>query len=807
MSEATIFPDTNEELPPTDAGEETAPQSPYEDLTEISSRIDKCLKADQFSRTFFENGWARSIFFYSGAQWLKKVGARWERRNLPNWFPRAVTNKYAEKANDLITQLLQGGRVPISYVPATDSEEDIGTADVGERIREVMYTEAQCDEQAHLLASWLILTGNAFGIPHYCMDEQHGSRAVMFQSCQTCAQGDPDSINPESQQIDPESLDPDAPACPTCGGSDLAPTEDIAHDYPIGAIQLDVCGPFEIRLDHRIADVRKQQRFIRQRPYDLDWAKENWPEFKDKITPDSGTANDTSKAYMDLFANLTPDFAFGAGMGTSSSSTAKQPKVMGYLFHELPSEKFPEGLRALRLGTNSEAIVEAGPLPEQYGAGVKKGKKFLPLIHWGANIVPGRLWRKTPVDDLVTLQVFRNMIEANIRLTIQRMGNSIWLLPKGCGVDLLTGEPGQTVPFNPVSVGGTQFAKPERVPADLNNIGGLVTMLKVIDDAMERISGTFFLQGGNAPPGVTAASALAYLGEKGQQSLSTLRTGWAMGWREFDLMGLEIARANWDDDRMRAVVGKNKKWQVQKFSKSDIQGAVNFMVDWNALAPKSNATERATIGQLVQLGFVSPQDEEMQITVLKKFGELDLKGSLDIDVQDAAKEEDQFLTNSAFMPQVRPFVDNSTVHLRSHVDFAKTDEFRELPDDRQQAWLGHIQNTVLDITSRRIHLTQAGLDPDVPALAEVPSAAAAVAAQAAEMAQQMQQAAQQNGGVPNGAEGPDARLNLDGTQPAGGQMPDIAADGIAGAPQQASPMNTPPSVKPDGSPRRIDIPQ
>lgn len=802
-------------LDPTDLPVETAEgieeekeaKNPYEDLADISERIDKTLKADAFSRVFFENCWARNIFFFAGAQWIRKVGGRWQKRNLPDWFPRAQTNKFAEKAGDLITQLLSGGRVPITYTPATDDEADIGTAEVGERIREVMYTEAECDEQAHTIASWLILTGNAFGIPHYDMDEEHGTKSVPFMQCQACAQNENlPAIDPEgmSQNIDPEELDENAPACPVCASPDLAPTETIAHEYPIGALQLDVCGPFEIRGDHRISDVRKWQRFIRQKPYDLAWAKENWSDFADKIQPDSAATNDTSKFFMDLFANLTPDFAFGAGMGNNSTSAAKQPKVMAYVFHELPSEKYPEGLRAVRLGMNADAVVEAGPLPSEFGAGVKAGKKFLPLIHWGCHIVPGRLWRKTPMDDLITLQVFRNMIEANIRLSIQRMGNAVWLLPKGCGVDLLTGEPGQTIPYNPVSVGGTQMAKPEREPADLNNIGALVTMLKVIDDSMERISGTFFLQGGNAPPGVTAASALAYLGEKGQQSLSTMRTGWAQGWREFDMMGLEIARKNWDDNRMRAVAGKNRKWQVEKFSKADIQGAVNFVVDWNALAPKSNATERATIGQLVQMGFVNPQDEEMQITVLKKFGELDLKGSLSIDVEDAAKEQDRFLEDPTYMPQVRPFVDNSQVHLREHVDFAKTDEFRELPDERQQAWYGHIQNTVLDITTRRIMLTQAGLDPDVPALAEVPSAAAAVAAQAAEMAQQ--QAAAQNGGVPNGAEGPDPRLNPDGSPAQPEQTPDIAAAGMA-PPQQAAPTTMPDSVKPAGSPRRIDIPQ
>ena len=749
--------------------------------SDISERIDKALKADAFSRVFFESNWGRNVFFYAGAQWIRKVNGQWEKRRLPNWFPRSMTNKFAEKANDLITQLLSGGRVPISYTPASDDPADIATADVGASLREVIYTESKADELAQQIAPWLIITGNAFGIPSYDMDKSTGVRRLSEEGSES----------------------------PEVAG-------DATHDFPIGVISMEPCGPFEIRGDYRITDCNKWTNFVHQKRYALDYAKEHWDKYADKIQPDAGTSNDTSQFYMDLFANLTPDFAFGAGLASNSATSGKYPKVTAYCFRELPTEKYPKGLYAIRVGKNSDAIVEARELPTQYGAGVKKGQKFLPLIHWRANYVPGRLWGKTPMDDLVTLQTFRNMVEANIRITVQRMGNPMWLLPKGCGVDLLTGQPGQKVPYNPFAVGGTQIVKPERIPAELSSLGPLLELLKEIDDCMERVAGTFFLQGGNAPPGVTAASALAYLGEKGQQSLSTLRAGWAQGWAKFDEMTLEIARQNWDDERMRSVAGKNKKWAVEKFSKADIVGSVNFVIDWNALAPKSNATERATIGQLIQLGIVDPHDNEMQIEVLKKFGELTLKGSLDKDIEDAAKEEDRFLEGK-IQPQVRPFIDNSIVHLRSHVDFAKTDEFRDLDPARQQAWYGHIQNTVLDITTRRAMLTQAGLDPDQPALAEVPSAAAKVAAEAALQAQQQQAQAQQaaaaqNGGVPSGAEGPDARLDANGVAPGPqGQMqtPDIAASGApqpAGPPVQAAPPGLPPRVQPPGSPRGITIP-
>lgn len=239
-------------------------------------------------------------------------------------------------------------------------------------------------------------------------------------------------------------------------------------------------------------------------------------------------------------------------------------------------------------------------------------------------------------------------------------------------------------------------------------------------------------------------------------------------------MSLELARENWDDARIRVIAGKNKKYQVAKFTKADLQGAVNLIIDYNGMFPKSNATERATIAQLIQLQVISAAEPEIQWQILKAFGETALKGSQDIDVQDAAREEDSFMTDPSFMPFIRPFVDNSTVHLQSHTDLAKTDEFRELPPERQQLWIEHIKNTVTDIISRRVALTQVGLDPDVPATAELASGDATLAAQV--------MSANQNGGAPNGAEGPDSRLGPTGAPAPQGppQTPDIAAGAVVG---------------------------
>ena len=248
-----------QQAPGYEEGDDDIKQDPYnlkdpEVLQDINDRIDRCLKADAFSRIFFENNWGRNVFFYAGAQWLRKTGGRWERRNLPVWFPRSQTNKFAEKANDLITQLLQGGRVPITYSPATDDAADMGISEIGESLRDVFYSEAQADEQSQLIASWLIITGNAFGIPHYDMDERFGT--IPNPSANPLTEGPEPEPNPEEDK------------------------KPICESFPIGALQLEVAGPFEIRGDYRITDVRKWNNFVHQKRYDLAWAKENWSAFQ-----------------------------------------------------------------------------------------------------------------------------------------------------------------------------------------------------------------------------------------------------------------------------------------------------------------------------------------------------------------------------------------------------------------------------------------------------------------------------------------------------------------------------------------------
>lgn len=687
-------------------------EDPYEDSSAISSRIDEIVSEDNFQRARFERSWFRNILYIAGLHYIiwDKAQNTWRHKRLPRWYPRAQTNKIAEKYNDLVAQLLQS-TVPIRYVPATNDADDAAMAEIGERVREVFREETKIETKEGMLASWFVATGNAFLLSYYDTDPKYGMSPVQASRCVIC-----------QNVVMPSQLELTGGFCPYCAEQEkqtnaFIPAVEsgidgdnvpINEEFPIGALQSDVLSPFELRIDFRVSSMEEQRRFVRLRRYDLEYAKDTWPEYADHISPEE--RRDISQFYLDILAGVTdssvPTDAFSSPGGGSGGAN-KRPKVTGFEIYELPSEQFPDGLYAKRIGGSSKAIIDPGPLPTEIGAGPRKGQKFLPLVHFGSDIVPGRFWRKSRLDDAIPLQNFRNVVESNLRLTAQRTGNPIWLDPKGSGVEELTGEPGQRVRYTPISLGGQTIVRPERIPAELGNVQPLIILLNKIDDAIERVTGMFFVQGGEVPPGVTAASALALLSEKAQKSMSPIMREWAKGWKRWEEIQLELARANWVDERIRIIAGKNKKWQTERFKKGDLSGAVNMTIDYEQLYPKSQATELAKLVQMVQLRILNPQDPEQQWRILQKFGMTDIRGSVDLDVQEAIKENERFMEwamsgdeTAPYIPELVPLAQNSVVHLMAHADLVKTDEFKDLPAEKKQLWYAHIQATFADITAR-----------------------------------------------------------------------------------------------------------
>lgn len=621
-----------------------------------------------------------------------KSSRQYTKRNLPGWFPRQITNKFAEKANDIIASIQMPA---ISWSPTDDKTSSVSLASTGSGVTRVLMKEANVQLIEPLLKAWLVMTGNAFLYTTYDEDESgaYGTIDLPGYKCPQCGFQDTEKQQcPQCPPVQP------APLTPTTGGLPGAdqgqmPQEPLPPQpvqmqpatlsLPKGKTLAEVVPPFEFYCDPRAQDYKSLSGFMRVRAFSRTEAEVIadavfGPGSKEKIGAGGGGPRDVSQLYMDSLSYVTSSFGFTTGLG-APTLPEEAPVRVTELWH-LPTPAYPQGLYSIRFGTSDE-LVKGMPLPSKR----KDGRLFLPIVHFGIDIVPGRFWRKTRLDDLVYKQNQRNLVEAMIMLIIQRMGSPGWLIPRGSQPEKITGAPGIKVLYTAVSAGGTHAEKPERFSGE-NIPQTLLLWLNKIDDDMERVSGTFFLQGGDTPPGVHAASALAYLGERAQQAMSPLLKSYEKGWAEWAEQALEIFRTRASEPRIQVTGGENR-WETERLIASDLEGEIEAQAEAGSSFPQSQAAKRETASQLINMRIINPQDPMTAYNILQQAGMANMAGAVNEDFKIAASEFDAFLKGQ--QPVVDPVFDNHMAHFVQHSRDAKSDKYRTMAPEQKALWTQH----------------------------------------------------------------------------------------------------------------------
>src|SRR5271165_5697941 len=168
------------------------PLNPYDindpkAVKQVKKRRDERWKVAGHRRWLFELKWLRNVLFQLSIQWVRIDYAGKEIRNLslPTNFPRAITNKYAKVNNDIWGKLIAGD-IPVNWMPGTERAEDISTAGICERLREVVDEETHSRSKKRDLGFWTVQTGNAFILPWYDYSEEYGVVPVPMQQCDGC---------------------------------------------------------------------------------------------------------------------------------------------------------------------------------------------------------------------------------------------------------------------------------------------------------------------------------------------------------------------------------------------------------------------------------------------------------------------------------------------------------------------------------------------------------------------------------------------------------------------------------------------
>lgn len=647
------------------------PAAPVEDPDDITSwdaaaYLRKRVPQAQYARRSFDRIFYRNALFFLGQQWIRysRTAQQWRPISVPDWFPKQITNLFAV-ACDLMKSVFMQSDPQSIYSPASPEVADIAAARIAADISRYIETEVDQSDLESKLATWIVITGNGFIIDGYDSDERHGTKFVADMACLNCLKHIPAE---ESEN-----------GCPMCGNPNLIEARDengqgIGQEVPIGKMFSEVASPFELHFDLVAGSIEKSPYVYRARTYPVEVLKDMFPDHAENIKGDdagidSGMFYQTALSYVTNGTTSTPG-NYGGAVG----SVDNVPRATLYHLWVRPSKNLPNGGEALIVG-------ETTLWKNELVAHDEEGKPFVPVTHFKFNEVAGRVFGKTPADDAVFKQTQLNMVEAFIQLAIQRTSNATWLLPKGIGIDNITGEPGEKIWYS--SMLGS---KPERVQGS-EIAGSVFRWLDTLAKGIQEITHTQDVMRGKAPEGVPTLGGAQLLFERGLAGYADALKSWGRGWNNVRRNRLNIWREYCSDEKTMMVVGENQAWEARKFTKADMSGRINVYLDEASIAPKSKAYDQLMISQMIDKGMIDMNDPLVRVQVFTKFDQADLIEGLDIDIKDAAKEEDEFKQTGAWRP--RPGIDDDRIHAMSHAKLCKSDAFKNLPPPLQNAAIQH----------------------------------------------------------------------------------------------------------------------
>lgn len=360
-----------------------------------------------------------------------------------------------------------------------------------------------------------------------------------------------------------------------------------------------------------------------------------------------------------------------------------------------PCGKFPEG--NMVVWVSDQIIHEEGSWPYEHG--------HYPFVKIDHVPVPGRFYGQSVIEDVVPIQKEYNKTRSQLIESKNRMSKPQLIAAKG-SVDpkKITSEPGLIIEYQ------AGFAPPQPLP--LQPVPGYVIqeldrLLQDIDD----LSGQYEITKGRTPPGVEAASAIAYLQEENDTRLFHTVASIEDAVQEIGFQSLCLVQQYWEEKRLVKVVSKNGIYETRMFKGSDLKNNVDLRVETQSMAPRSKAAKQAFITELMKMGAI-PMDKGLERLELSDLQAL--YNEMQIDKRQAQRENWVMstmkpvavpVTGPDGQPQLDMFsqpqvqkqypplptndFDNDEVHIMVHENYMKSQEYELLPPELKQLFMEH----------------------------------------------------------------------------------------------------------------------
>lgn len=342
-----------------------------------------------------------------------------------------------------------------------------------------------------------------------------------------------------------------------------------------------------------------------------------------------------------------------------------------------------------------------------------------PFTHY-AHIPTGKFYAASVLEDLIPLQKEYNKIRTQIAESRVKMGKPQFAAPRGSiSAAKMTNEIGLVIEYMP----GMQAP----VPMPLSNMPTYIVQEqdRVLSD-MEDISGQHQVSKGQAPAGITAATAISFLQEKDDSYMGVTFANVEKGAEKIGRSTLSLAVQYWDEERMVKVTGPAGQFDAQMLDKSRFARGTDLRVEGGSALPESKAAKNALIMDMMKLGFI-PVDQGLEM--MSMGGSKQLMEQLQIDQRQAQRENirlktldpqtimenenqwqqqvqqvmaqaqaagadpSQISEESLESPSILPVNewDNHDVHIVTHDNFRKSQAFELLDDAIKEQFDKHVK--------------------------------------------------------------------------------------------------------------------
>lgn len=430
------------------------------------------------------------------------------------------------------------------------------------------------------------------------------------------------------------------------------------HDGKPGSIITENITPFHMYIvDIMEKDIEHQPFIIHSIPKDPYWVSRNYQV--------------QAKADTTVGGDLLDQKILSA-VGVNNTAMQKKVVVKEMWIKPGVTPLFPDGGIITWFG---ETILTVHGLTEEETWPFSHGDyPFTKLDH----IPTGRFYSESIIPDLIPLQKEYNRTRSQIVEIKNRMSKPQWMAMRGSvDVEKWTTEPGQVVFYKP-GFTAPELVQPPSLPSYVNEEQDRI--LRDMDD----ISAQHEVTKGRTPPGVTAATAIAYLQEEDDSKLSTTISSIEEAVEKIGKHVLSHVQQFWDDQRLVRVLGDEGAFESFYFRGADIRGNTDLRIEAGSATPRSRAAKQAFIMELGKNGWIPP-DRVLRYLNMAETGKL--YEEVQLDARQAQREN--LRMSRGELINVNTW-DNHEVHIMEHNNFRKTSRYEKLDDKAKTIIQAHV---------------------------------------------------------------------------------------------------------------------